>query len=190
MKNLFPSLPENATLSSIFSTFPSKLAPLLDYMNQVMREESELTIAQREMIAAYVSGLNACTYCHGSHMVHARAFGIEVAAIEALMDDVETAPVAPELKPVLNYVAKLTQSPTRMTEADAAAVYEAGWSEGALFDAIQVCGLFNMMNRILEGTGITEYNLDPKSAGEDQLQVLRSKECYRAFGRANGVSQT
>ena len=30
-----------------------------------------------------------------------------------------------------------TQRPTRMTRADADAVYDAGWSEQALYDAIQ-----------------------------------------------------
>jgi hypothetical protein len=31
----------------------------------------------------------------------------------------------------------------------------AGWAEQALHDAVAVCGLFNMMNRLVEGLGIT-----------------------------------
>lgn len=55
---------------------------------------------------------------------------------------------------MLAYVAKLTRTPARMTDDDAAAVFAAGWDERALHDAVQVCALFNFMNRIVEGLGI------------------------------------
>ena len=146
MKSLIPSLPEGARLGDVYRRFPDKLDPLAEYQNRVMRCDSELAVAERELIAAYVSGLNACAFCHGAHAVHARAFGIEVSTIDALMADPQTAPVDPRLRPLLAYVLRLT---LRRTEADAEAVYRAGWSEEALFDAIQVCGPFNMMNRML-----------------------------------------
>ncbi|WP_254430130.1 MULTISPECIES: carboxymuconolactone decarboxylase family protein [unclassified Ruegeria] len=187
MKNLFPSMPEDANLGHVYRAFPEKLGPLAEYQNRVMRGDSELSIAEREIIAAYVSGLNACAFCHGAHTVHAKAFGIDVSTIEDLMDDLESADIDDSLKPILAYSGKLTTSPSRMTEADAKAVYDAGWSENALFDAIQVCGLFNLMNRMLEGTGITEYHSDTNSAGEDVLDNLRSKRCYLDFGKANGL---
>ena len=187
MKNLFPSLPENATLGDVFSAFPEKLAPWCEYESQVMRGASDLSVAERELIAAYVSGLNACMYCHGAHTVFAKAYGVDVQAIEALLEDRESAPVDAKLKPVLAYVEKLTISPSRMTEADANAVYEAGWSEGALFDAIQVCGVFNLVNRIVEGTGIVEIGRDPDSLDENNLAELRSDTFYTDFGRANGL---
>ncbi|WP_422048420.1 carboxymuconolactone decarboxylase family protein [Shimia sp.] len=189
MKRLFPSLPEDATLGTVYQAFPSKLAPLAEYQNRVMRGDSSLSIAERETIAAYVSGLNACAFCHGAHMVHAKAFGVSVDAIEAMMHDLETAPIDEALKPILAFCKELTLAPSRITEADAKAVYEAGWSEAALFDAIQVCGLFNMMNRVLEGTGITSYYLDPKHVGETLLAPLRSRSCYSDFGAANGLSE-
>ncbi len=36
----------------------------------------------------------------------------------------------------------------------AEAVLAAGWEEQALHDAVAVCGLFNLMNRLVEGLGI------------------------------------
>lgn len=188
MKRLFPSLPEGANLGSVYRAFPAKLAPLAEYQNRVMRGESELAIAERELIAAYVSGLNACAFCLGAHTVHAKAFGVEPSTIQAMIDNLETAPVDVKLKPLLAYSGKLTRTPARMTQADADAVYNAGWSEAALFDAVQVCGVFNLMNRILEGTGITEYHLDPDTVDDDILDRLRSDKCYSDFGKANGLS--
>jgi len=187
MKRLFPSMPEDANLSHVYRAFPDKLGPLAEYQNRVMRGKSDLSIAERELIAAYVSGLNACAFCHGAHTVHAKAFGIEISLIEAMMNDLETSGIDERLKPILRYAGKLTTSPSRMTEADAKAVYLAGWTEKALFDAIQVCGLFNLMNRMLDGTGITEYYLDPNTVAEDDLGNLRSETCYVDFGKANGL---
>lgn len=152
-----------------------------------MRGESELSASERELIAAYVSGLNACSYCHDAHTVFAHAYGIDPTVIEALVDDPGSAPVDPQLKPVLAYVAKLTLSPSRMTELDAQAVYEAGWSEHALFDAIQVCGVFNLINRIIEGTGITSVSRNTEKLDEQTRAQFTSKSFYTDFARANGL---
>lgn len=54
------------------------------------------------------------------------------------------------MKPVFRLVLKLTRPPTRVGEADARAVFEAGWNEQALHDAVAVCALFNYMNRLVQ----------------------------------------
>jgi hypothetical protein len=43
--------------------------------------------------------------------------------------------------------------PLERTMPDAA--YAEGWSERALYDAIQICCLYNFMNRFVEGIGLT-----------------------------------
>lgn len=187
MKRLFPSLPEDASLGTVMRAFPDTLGPWCDYESRVMRGPSPLSAAERELIAAYVSGLNACAYCHNAHTVFARAYGIDPDVIDALMADIETAPIEPKIKPVLAFAGKLTQTPARMTEADAQAVYDQGWSERALFDAIQVCGVFNLVNRMVEGTGVTFRGGDPRDADEDGFDVLRSETFYTDFGRSNGL---
>ncbi|WP_425044243.1 carboxymuconolactone decarboxylase family protein [Primorskyibacter sp. S87] len=187
MKRLFPSLPDNPRLGHVFQKFPATVRPLLEFHDLALRADSALSVAERELIAAYVSGLNSCAFCHGAHVAMAQAFGVDPATIEALLTDVKTAPVDDRLKPLLAYVAKLTHAPSRMTEADAEAVYAAGWSEQALFDAVQTCAIFNMMNRIVEGTGVATY---PSEAGGDMSQAeierLQSRS-YMDFGREIGV---
>jgi AhpD family alkylhydroperoxidase len=78
-----------------------------------------------------VSSVNACGYCLGAHARTAEAFGVDPALIEALAADLDTAPVEPKLKPVLAYVTKLTRTPSRMTDADRQAVFDAGWDLAA-----------------------------------------------------------
>ena len=54
-----------------------KPEPLLVYVNAVLRSDGALSMGERELIASYVSGLNACRFCHGSHAIYAEAFGID-----------------------------------------------------------------------------------------------------------------
>lgn len=150
-----PSQPAEARLLDVFRTFPEASRPLLDYHEALMRGPSDLSVAERELIAAYVSGLNDCDYCHGVHAVTAARFGIDESLLAALLTDLESAPVVGRLRPVLAYVAKLTATPDRITASDAEAVLSAGWSEKALHDAVSICGLFNLMNRLVSGLGIT-----------------------------------
>jgi uncharacterized peroxidase-related enzyme len=151
----FPSLPGDARLVDVFQRYPESSFPLLAYHETVMRGPSPFTLGERELIAAYVSGVNACAYCHGVHTEVAQAFGVPEGLLAAALADLGSSPVDDKLKPVLAYVGKLTRTPALVRAADAAAVFEAGWDEKALHDAVMVCALFNFMNRMVEGHGIT-----------------------------------
>ena len=182
---LFPSLPETPHLSDLFSRFPAKQKALLAYHDDLLRGESPLSVAERELIAAYVSGLNACSFCFGAHKRYAAVFGIDETVVDALLENVDTAPVDEKLKPILNYVAKLQSLPPRLVDEDAKTVYDAGWSEEALFDAIQVAALFHFMNRIVEGTGVSfDYDANPMS---DEERERRRTRTYKDFGKALGI---
>jgi uncharacterized peroxidase-related enzyme len=183
--SLFPSLPETPHLRDVFTAFPENVRPILEYHDMLLRGESQFSVGERELIAGFVSGLNACTFCFGSHKIIASKFGIDDGLIDALVADIDTAPVDEKLKPVLHYVAKLTRLPAQLTKADAQAVYDAGWSERALYDAVQVCAIFNFMNRIIEGTGVTFDYVENADAAEE----LRSREnhSYAGFGRSMGI---
>jgi hypothetical protein len=56
-----------------------------------------------------------------------------------------------------------------------------------LFDAIQVCGVFNLVNRLIEGTGVSNVTREPGPPGEQSRERLTSKSFYTDFGRANGL---
>ncbi len=172
-KRIFPSLPHDPQLSDVFKRFPHTLAPLLDYHDRLLRDPSPLTVAERELIAAYVSGLNACHFCHGAHVLAAKVYGIDERLFAELLADPETSSVDQRLKPLLAYVGKLTRAPDRIAPSDAQAVYDAGWKEAALFDAVSVCALFNMMNRIVLGAGIvSDPRLMPREEVEARLKRM------------------
>lgn len=183
----FPSLPSRPVLSDVFTAFPVGAHPLLEYHDAVLRGPSPLTVAQRELLAAYVSGLNACNYCHGAHSVIAEVHGIDAGVLDRLLTDPETAGVERALLPILAYLRKLTLSPSRMTDADSRAVFEAGWTEEALFHAISVCALFNFMNRIVEGCGVQTDDHVRAQQRERHEGMKDDPSPYQSFGKRIGI---
>lgn len=148
------SIDADQAMVGAMSLNPAAGRLLVEYHTAVMRGPSPFTAGEREFIAAFVSGLNACRYCYGVHSSTAQAFGVSEALLEALVADPELAAAPDRLRPVLAYARKLTLDQSRLTQADALAVLDAGWSERALHDAICVVALFNFMNRFVHGHGL------------------------------------
>ena len=150
----FPSLPDDAGARHILALNPAAGRALIEFHGAALRTDSQLTARDKELIAAFVSGLNACQYCYGVHKETAKAFGVEESLIEALLADFDNAPVDAKLKPILAYARVLTLTPTRALQHHVDAVFAAGWTERDLHDAILTMCLFNFMNRLLEGHGV------------------------------------
>ncbi|MDE2149965.1 MAG: peroxidase-related enzyme [Gammaproteobacteria bacterium] len=153
-----PSLTKGANLLTVLKRFPDTSKPLIEFHEILLRGPSPFTEAERELIAAYVSGLNRCRYCHGVHTATAERLGVEAGVLRQLVDDFEAASVSEKMKPVLRYAQKLTRAADGVSQADADAVFAAGWDETALYHLVAVTALFNLMNRLVEGLGI---ELDP-----------------------------
>jgi len=149
----FSFLGRAASMVDLWKRRRERMLWLSKYTEDVMRGDSPLSRGQREMIAAMVSGLNGCAYCYSSHAAFAGAYGIGEDAIGALVQDPNSAEDQ-AMRPLLAFCRKLTAAPDSLDEADAKAVYDAGWSEEALEDAIHVTSLFNLYNRLLDGHGI------------------------------------
>jgi uncharacterized peroxidase-related enzyme len=184
----FPSLPAPPHLSDVLSRFGRGIWPLLEYHDVVLRGESEWSVGERELMAAYVSGVNACGFCHDSHRMIAELHGIEPDRFEMLLEDPSGVGLPPRLAAVLPYLRKLTLNPARLTDSDARIVFDADVSEQALFDAIAVGALFNFMNRIVEGTGV-QTSPDNLAASRERHQDMCDHPApYRAFAEMLGLA--
>lgn len=149
----FKSLPPDAGVRHILQINKPVGRALIELHQTLMRGDSPLSPAQHELIAAYVSGLNECRYCFGVHGQTAQALGIPENDLRKMLFDLDDAQIEPRMRPLLEYVRLLTTSPHQIVQADADAVFAAGWSERALHDAILTASLFNFMNRLLDGHG-------------------------------------
>ncbi len=142
-------------IGTVFRERPTKYMMLLAHAQEILREPSHLSAADREVIAAYTSKLNGCDYCRGSHTAFAESLGASEADLEMVTSG---ATDGHRLAALLAYVKKLTQAPASISNNDKLAVHAAGFSEDELKDAIAVCAAFNLYNRIVEGHGIAPHD--------------------------------
>jgi uncharacterized peroxidase-related enzyme len=150
----FNSFPDESEIGDVYRFEPRLWKAFGEFSRELMRGPSPLTPGERELIAGFVSGLNACAFCHGAHTAAAVAFGFPDDLMPQLLKDVGSAPVDDKLKPILAYVKKLTLTPSKMVQADAEAVFAAGWDETALHHAVAVAARYNLVNRLIHGHGI------------------------------------
>ena len=144
-----------------------------------------MPVGDRELIAAWVSGLNQCRFCYGAHRVMAQAFGISIELIDALFADFDAAPVRPEVKGMLRFARKLTLEPEHVVRADVQALLALGWSEEGVYDVVLVVSLYAFMNRIVQGAGIVpgaEYEMPDAEALKQ-----RREGGYVEWGRREGL---
>ena len=165
----FPSLPDDAGVAKLWEVFnPDARKGLSIFSQSFMRNEGKLTPGDKEMIAAYVSQLNESDYCFSGHSRVAIILGVDEGVFAPLADDIETAPVRDEMKPLLRFVKKLTLTPARISQQDADEVFAAGWDEQSLHEAICVCARFSMMNRLTLGHGLV---VDEERRAQDALRM-------------------
>ena len=94
---------------------------------------------------------------------------------------IDTADVDDKLKPIFKFVKKLTLIPAEITQADADAVFAAGWGEKALHDAIAVCARMCFMQRIVEGHGFTPMSPEKASQNAKKRAELGYVNLYPEF---------
>lgn len=147
--------PEVESVWAIMSRYMDQTQALFALTQIIMRTgECTLSVQQRELIAAFTSGVNGCEYCYGTHTSTAEAFGVKAGLLKALLSDIEMADILEELKPILRYVRKLTLTPSRLVQSDVDSILKQGWTENDFHYVVMICALFNFFNRLINGYGV------------------------------------
>src|SRR6185369_7154663 len=85
----------------------------------LLRGESPLTEAERELIAAYVSSRNECMFCMSSHAAAARyLFKDKKQVVDFVLDDYKTAPINNKLKSLLYISGKVQKNGREVLSQD------------------------------------------------------------------------
>lgn len=74
--------------------------------------------------------------------------------MHAVKTDYRKADLSPADRQMLDFAIKLTAEPEAMEQADIAALREQGFDDTAIYDIVQITGLFNYYNRLADGMGI------------------------------------
>jgi uncharacterized peroxidase-related enzyme len=143
-----------------FATHPPLLEQMMALASTLLFTEGHLTRATKEMLATYVSRLNACPYCLDSHASFLREQGAEAELLRALFDlQLDSASVSDAQRSLLKFAGKITNESHRISRADVQQVQAAGWTEQQIAEAVHIVGLFAYFNRVANAFGLPSQHL-------------------------------
>ena len=118
----------------------------------LLHAPNSLSRGERELIAAYVSSLNDCEFCHRSHAAVASChLGDEGSLVEAVVRDAYSAPVAPKMKALLAIAARVQRSGREVREDDVARARAEGATDVEIHDTVLIAAAFCLFNRYVDG---------------------------------------
>jgi uncharacterized peroxidase-related enzyme len=125
--------------------------PIRQLTQILLRGESTLTEAERELIATVVSQGNECKFCTAAHTAAADVLLGERETAEKVKHDPENAPVSQKMKFLLE-IARRTQTDARTVSAELVADAKQSGATGLeIHDTVLIAGLFCLYNKYVDG---------------------------------------
>ncbi|WP_228001646.1 carboxymuconolactone decarboxylase family protein [Nocardia australiensis] len=141
------SLPDAAKLVFYRPDFYG--APAKKFTHEAMRGPSAWSVADRELMAAFVSKVNACAFCVGAHTATSAQAYQDDAKVRAVLADLESAPIDDGLRATLRMLGTLLRQGTVSVE-DMRTVLSTGVTPQQIEDALAVCAAFDTTNRLAD----------------------------------------
>jgi uncharacterized peroxidase-related enzyme len=125
---------------------------LYELAQVLLRGESPLSPAERELIAAQVSHRNGCVFCASSHAAAARElFNNDREVVDCVIDNKESGLLTTKMKALLIIAGKVQQNGRLVTPGDIAAAHDAGANDRDVHDTVLIAATFSMFNRYVDG---------------------------------------
>ncbi|MBW4700901.1 MULTISPECIES: carboxymuconolactone decarboxylase family protein [unclassified Micromonospora] len=134
---------------------PETAKPLNELAEVLLRTpHPTLTPGERELIAAYVSGLNECRFCCASHSAFAAAqLPTGMTLVDQVRADLDTAPVSAKLRALLRIAAAVQAGGRQVTTELVEAARAEGGTDLEIHDTVLIAAAFCMFNRYVDGLG-------------------------------------
>lgn len=125
---------------------------LYDLAQVLLRGESPVSQADRELIAAYVSKRNDCIFCMSSHAAAARClYGDEESIVDDVLKDMRRSAISDKLKALLHVAGKVQILGKEVTSEDIDAAKKEGATDMEIHDTVLIAAAFCMFNRYVDG---------------------------------------
>ncbi len=143
-----------AEVHKLQSLRPRSILRHMELYMEIMFTRSELSRAEREMMAVVVSAVNACHYCMEHHGAALNFYWKDDVRIEKLKKDFSLAGLNEREKALARYARHLTRHPQEHAGQDFTEPLRAhGLSDKGILDATLVVSYFNFVNRMVAALG-------------------------------------
>lgn len=152
--DLFEKRGKIAEIHKIQSLRPESIVKHMDLYLEIMFSKSELSRADREMMAVIVSVSNECEYCRLHHGEALNHYWKDQERINRLINNLEEAGLSDHQKALCRFAKELTINPASFTDDYRIEFLKTkGFSDNAILDATLVVAYFNFVNMTISLKG-------------------------------------
>ncbi len=139
-------------IRSLVQFRPETGKPLYELAQVLLRGESPLTEAERELIAAHVSKRNDTMFCMMSHAAASRhLYGDDKKIVDDVLQDADSANISDKLKALLHIASKVQILGKEVLPEDIEAARKEGANDREIHDTVLIAAAFSMYNRYVDG---------------------------------------
>jgi len=143
-------------IRALLAFSPATASVIGELANLLLRTNEGLSMADREIIAAHVSYLNDCFYCHQSHGEIAACYlNGDNELVEQIKKDYSNARISPKLKSLLAIAGSVQKGGKYVTTEQVEHAKSLGATDKDIHDTVLIAALFCMFNRYVDGLGAT-----------------------------------
>lgn len=148
-----------AEVHKIQSLRPESIVKHIDLYMEIMFSKSELSRAEREMMAIITSVSNNCHYCQIHHSQALNNYWKDEERLIRLRNNFYEANLSEKELLLCRFAESLTIKPEDFKEPDVIdSLKKTGMSDEAILDATLVVAYFNFVNRIVLSLGVSLEN--------------------------------
>lgn len=131
---------------------PDTGKPLYELAQVLLRGDSPLSQAERELIASYVSAQNNCNFCTQSHAAAARAlFGEEREVVDFVLSEYRTGPISDKMKALLTIAGRVQADARTVSDDLVAEARSYGATDRDIHDTVLIAATFCLFNHYVDG---------------------------------------
>jgi len=142
-------------ITGLLASYPQTGGPLGILADALLQRDDDLSRAERELVAAFVSRGNDCEFCTGAHGAVARSYGdldAELVGQVLAGHDLASVPgLTPRLRALLTLAGQVRLGGQEVETSTVAQARDAGATDLAIHDTVLIAAAFCMFNRYVDG---------------------------------------
>ena len=138
-----------------FGRRPAEWRAFFAYHDALMlREESNLTKGDREMIVTTTSAANHCLYCVVAHGAILRIYEKKPLVADQVAVNYRKAHITPRQRAMLDFAMKVCKNSDQVEDADFKTLHAHGFNDEDIWDIAAITAFFGLSNRMANVTGM------------------------------------
>ena len=133
---------------------PDELRAFVAYHDALMKRDSGLSKAEREMIVIATSAENSCLYCIISHGAILRIYSKHPTLSDQIAANYRKADLTDRQKAMLDFAVKICNRSAEVGEEDFAELHAHGFTDEDIWDIGAITALFALSNRMANLTSM------------------------------------